>query len=135
MIKLPPELVTALNADPLDSTLRLAVADWVQEQGREGEAEGWRWLVREGRRPNLVHHGWVWYTKNNTLLQHMTFTPTPERATMILAAILPWRTQDVGDFEFGPGIPTHWNDGLIRLPSVAVAEGWAAWVWFYRGGT
>jgi uncharacterized protein (TIGR02996 family) len=57
-----------LDEHPGDTLARLALADWLEEQGRDGEAEGQRWLVAEGRCPRRVHwfaddrqFRWTWY--------------------------------------------------------------------------
>lgn len=36
--------------------LRLAYADWMEEQGRGLEARAWRWVVRKERKPAPIHY-------------------------------------------------------------------------------
>ena len=38
-----------LDADPRDWTCRLAYSDWLEEHGRQAEADMQRWLVKEKR--------------------------------------------------------------------------------------
>jgi len=44
-------LNAALDADPSDTTTRLVLADWYEENGRDGDAERERWLARMGKWP------------------------------------------------------------------------------------
>lgn len=50
-----------LDAHPDDWAHRLVYADWLEEQGRDAEAECQRWMVREG-----VHwcpYRWSWWSE------------------------------------------------------------------------
>ena len=72
-----------LNADVNDRMTRLAFADFLEEQGQDKEAQGWRELVNRGFVPfdwrkwsdtlsrkdnkstwHMRQNGWVWYHEN-----------------------------------------------------------------------
>ena len=59
-----------LQAGPEDAELKLAYATWLQDEAdRPLEAEAWRWLVREGKRPQRSSgwdpEFWFWYTADD----------------------------------------------------------------------
>ena len=47
------DLHAALDLDPGDAVTRGVLADLLEEQGRDAEAEGVRWLLAEGKYPWL----------------------------------------------------------------------------------
>ena len=59
--------------NPEDRTLRLAFADWLEEHGEAGRAEGVRWYVETGRKPYRSSQPglWVWWDQG----QFVTLTP------------------------------------------------------------
>lgn len=56
---IPFEWREAIEAAPDDFTVRLALADWFQEQGLELAADCLRWTVEKGRTPS--DRGWGEY--------------------------------------------------------------------------
>jgi hypothetical protein len=65
------------HAEPDYWFVRIAWADWLEEQGRDQEAQGWRRLVKEKRRPyrrgtkpgeylgSMVQEVYVWLRRDN----------------------------------------------------------------------
>ena len=55
-------LLAAIHADPRDHVRKLVYADWLLDQGRDDEAECWRWMGEKGRCPSLRDDGaWLWW--------------------------------------------------------------------------
>lgn len=50
---IPPALSAALDADPSDHGIVLAIADLLEGEGDE-RAQGLRWLVENGKRPTIT---------------------------------------------------------------------------------
>jgi hypothetical protein len=66
------ELNAALDLDPGDAATRLVLSDLLESEGRLDEAEGQRWLVREGKWPtcgegNNPDCPWDWWRKENIM--------------------------------------------------------------------
>lgn len=63
-----------LDEDPNDWSLRAIYADWLEEQGRDGEAAGQRWMIQHKKRPFRPQYSgvmttngarWWWYNLAN----------------------------------------------------------------------
>jgi uncharacterized protein (TIGR02996 family) len=56
----------AISCDPDADFPKLVYADWLEERGRIPEAEAWRWIVTNGKRPewNRYYH-WRWWLNHN----------------------------------------------------------------------
>lgn len=63
-------LLGAMKEDPGDGALRLVYADWLEENGRGGEAEGVRWALADGKVPHYNRYSvgrkaskvsWTWW--------------------------------------------------------------------------
>lgn len=58
---IPPEWRKALDDNPRDYTVRLALADWFEEQGDSRAAEALRWSVEKRVSPVVEESGVGWW--------------------------------------------------------------------------
>lgn len=62
-------MALALDWSPDNWELRGIYADWLEENGRDGEAQGQRWMISHRRRPLRSSLTWWWFDEKN---QHTT---------------------------------------------------------------
>lgn len=66
----------ASNPHPRDSTLKLILADWLDEHGRHREAAFWRECALEGWHPDQrTTHRWAWMSIPNGVLFTQNMLP------------------------------------------------------------
>lgn len=51
----------SIASDPDADFPKLVYADWLEERGRIPEAEAWRWIVTNGKKPDIGPGVYVWW--------------------------------------------------------------------------
>ncbi len=63
-------LIDAINCSPADPEPRLIYADWLEENGRDAEARGWRNCLQYS--PGEMTSGWTfWDSKPSEVIKHI----------------------------------------------------------------
>lgn len=106
-------MVKAIEDDQSDDTSLLALADLLQEAGDERTGEALRWMVKHGRRPVRLGHGWRWFRRNVDGGQSH-----PRGRRMPLNGC--WLPEIVGR-ELASRYPTYSRDWLVMVKRL----GWA----------
>ena len=99
-------LLAAIKDDPKETARWLVWADWLDENDRQAEAAGWRWMAREGQYP--LADGWYWHDENR-------WRSSPERLPKDLFDDI-YRRSDRNYFESDPFLNLCWlAESLARL--------------------
>jgi uncharacterized protein (TIGR02996 family) len=107
-------LLSALLKNPEDTVRMLVYADWNEEQGKEIEADCWRWFAKKKTLPEELGKNRFWWNDED-------YSSYPNLKNTVLPNVWVWAMDDM-DHDKGEDTPK-------RFPKIRLAFTEAVKVW------